>query len=483
MTTQLKMLLVSALFSLSLNLLFGQTFETTIGEPSKNEFAYDGKPLPVTKGFATVSNAPVFSPKNQWLFTRIDPYGHHTLNKVYGEIGDIKTNVLEGRAIERVFGDGKGIYQAGAKTYVQKPNAVLMLSDDNGTPIHAMQQISPVNLGEMATALESVSDGVIVAGNAQYNSLQVTNKRFFVARFKLTNNKLVQSWSYRYYDTDADPKKANFTIGKTCMGKSGDTPVVVVTGSYVKKGTSGTHSFVSCINAVDGTELWRRYIQSGFKVDEGADIIQDPATKNFMMIGYCTNTAGRKCLYVAYLKQDGTFLVGGSYSTVLGNSEIVGQDVALSNDGKSAVITGYVKLPDYNLKPKAIFVEIPFVPTPDLLPLANANYAKYYVASEPYTRGTSSIDRNEGANNTIGYFITTQSVAAVAIAPLYNIHVIDVDNTGETGLTGTCFIKRFELKPKKQGKPQKPSIGKEATKWDEIRVIEEIITLPEERCK
>ncbi|MBC7777939.1 MAG: hypothetical protein H7246_21070 [Phycisphaerae bacterium] len=483
MSTRLKMLFISTLFSFSLNLLFGQTFETTIGEPSKNEFAYDGKPLPVAKCFVTVSNAPIFSPKNQWLFTRIDPTGHHIVNKVYGESNNIQTKVLEGRAIERVFGDGKGVYQAGGRTHAQPVRAVLMFSDDTGTPIHAMQQYSPANVGEMATTLESVSDGVIVAGNAKYNSLQVTNNRFFVARFKLTNNKLVKTWSNRYFDGDVDSLKANFTVGKTCMGTSGNNPVIVITGSYVKKGTSGTHSFISCINANTGSELWRRYVQSGFKTDEGADIVQDPATKNFMMIGYCINTAGKRCLYVAYLNQSGTFLTGGSYSTVFGNSEIVGQDVTLSNDGKSAVITGYVKLPENNLKPNAFFVEIPFVPTPDLLPLANTNYAKFYTASEAYTRGTSSIDRNEGANDTKGYFITTQSVAPNAAAPIYNIHVIDVENDGETHLGPPCFVKKFELKPQKSGKEKKPFIKKEATNWDDIKVIEKVITLPEERCQ
>lgn len=476
MLNLLKIQLTGSLLCLSLQVLMAQTFENSIGNSAKNEYTYDGKPLSIPKGFATISNSPVFSNTNQWLFTRLSTNGNPTLNKVYGESNDIVKNHLEGRAIERATRDSKLVYQAGARTHAQPVRAVLMLSNDNGTPLHALQQYSPDNSGEMATALESTSDGVIVAGNAQYKKLQTNNRRFFAARFKVSNNKLTKIWSFRYFDTDST--KANFTIGKTCLGSTANgVPVLLITGSYLK---NERHSFVSCINVNNGVEMWRTYVESGFRTDEGADIIQDPATRNFMMVGYCINTAGKRCLYVAFLNQAGTYLTSASYATVFDNSEIVGQDVTLSNNQKNGVITGFVRLPENNLQPKAFFVEIPLALLPGGVP-ANPTQIKYYSASEPFMKVTSSIDRNDNANNTRGYFIATQSTVSNGRSINYDIHVIDVENDGETRLQ-SCPVKRFELRPERRGRGKKANMGKEPTKWGDIQIIEKTINLPVKRC-
>ena len=142
------------------NVSKGQTFENSIGIDTLNETAFDGKPL--SKGYGVIYNhkSASLAPLSLMHYTMIDANGDWVLTKQYVDPTS-KAIRYEGRAIESGEDEnGKPVvYMAGNRKATNSANAIVLVAQEDGTPLVAHQQFSSKNLFEIATTLESIKGG------------------------------------------------------------------------------------------------------------------------------------------------------------------------------------------------------------------------------------------------------------------------------------------------------------------------------------
>ncbi|MBK8703289.1 MAG: hypothetical protein IPN33_06460 [Saprospiraceae bacterium] len=441
-------------------------------------------------------------------FSRFQNNGAWELSKVYA--ADSKwMKKLEGRAIERGMTTKQKnlVYIAGGIREMTYSKAFLMIANEDGKPISSWQHIVNGAKESMASSLENIFPpqampdhfdftleqikygSVIVAGNVIGNFRDKGPKeQFFVARLNAKpRGKLV--WSFRYFD--ASSARTNLHVNKTCLGElpkerrvgeqiAGNRKVVAITG-YQKSGEM-RQLFVSCIDLINGTELWRQVVLPEVPaMTEGFDIVQDPETKNFLAVGYYYRSNGYKQLYVAVFDHKGSHL-GSTRYELAGNipGDIVAKDVICSIDKKSAVISGYINSAELNDNSKTFALELPFNPM-----TASPLWAKYYERSRPDPTATESIElSNDAEGEKTGYFITSQAYKPGIQPETYGIHIINTDRTGETLMSDPqCAVFPFKLNQGRGDKAMPLEKKQEKTSWNSFKVYHKEVTLIEQPCR
>lgn len=448
-----------------------QTFENTLGDPQVGELAWDGRSTS-GNGYAAVSTRS--TNVAQWLqLTRIDNNGRFLFNKFYQENQEAKN--LSGRALElaRQVSGEPVFYMAGAR--LNNKEAAVWVTKFDGTPLHALHQINSNSsrTTETCTALELVEKGAATIGNSTRLINSSRRNHFFAARFDNTPM-LNPLWSFHYFA----PENSGLTYyaGKSCTGTiklpTGEKrEVLVLTGYYIRKGSSN-HAFVSCIDLQNGAEIWRKGIYSGLSKDEGMDVIQDPKTGNFTVVGYAQQTGLRKQMFVMQITEMGNFVGGAHYAFGQGKViDLIARDVTLSAKPDHMVIAGYM-LDSLSGVPRAFALELPFAVA------SNPTWAKFYTNSQPSSSATESIERMTEDANTRGYYLVTQK----RNGRTNDIHVVGMDLNGETGLGG-CPVKVLKIKPKKSGDVITLKMAAAETKWERVPFEEVKTDLKEDPCK
>jgi hypothetical protein len=123
-------------------------------------------------------------------------------------------------------------------------------------------------LEECGVSLERQSNGDIIAVGTSAN-YETGNNRFIVARLR-PNGTLV--WCNRYGSVQG----LQFYPNESCNGLRNGMPVIAVVGQVLENGQG--HTFLSCIRADNGLELWRRRYDSNGYHDDGNDVVPHPLT-------------------------------------------------------------------------------------------------------------------------------------------------------------------------------------------------------------
>lgn len=230
-------------------------------------------------------------------------------------------------------------------------------------------------LEECGVSLERQGNGdiIVVGTSANYST---GNNRFIAARLSLYGE---IRWCYRYGSVQG----LQFYPNESCNGLRNSVPVVAIVGHVHENGQG--HTFVSCIQAGSGLEVWRRrYDSNGFH-DDGNDIVQNPANQRFRVVGQIDSLGGSSGMWVFNANVlNGTLIDGSAYRFAGGS--LVATDVTLGFPTSSAMIVG--RRDSASVGPLAFAMRLPFAA--GAIPVWSYNYGY----SSPNVLGDDAVDRS-----------------------------------------------------------------------------------------
>ena len=277
-------------------------------------------------------------------------------------------------------------------------------------------QANPNYFSGEGFSLELQTNGDVIAIGT-YGSFVPGNYQSGIMAGRFTSNGNL-SWGYRYRFNGGQIYHVNGSCNGTATFFT-TIPTVAITGRVEYIDNSRTLAF--CINANTGEELFRRQINSANDSDEGHDILQDPVSKNFMIVGQTRTSSTKTSLWVVNINSVSGFpaTTGGTvYATPGSTTNLIARSVCLSVSDNSAIIGGYNN--GYGC-----IIKLPFTDN------AAFSWARQYPASGgTFNLKSGDIARVEAIGATTrGYLLTTD-----VIYSLYNAsHAVYVSETGGNG--------------------------------------------------
>ncbi len=441
-----------------------QLFETTLGIAATQEEAQDSKPINGGK-YIVLANTQSFGPANMISLTRLTATGVQEFTVTLNDPNNPNVPYF-GTAIELDFNAANahtGYFISGYRK-VGATNQIILIRTGLNGDLTWLKVLPPaISHDERSVSVERQANGdVTVVGNARNTSNGVNS--FVVARFSSAG---AQIYSFRYVTGSTGAPGTGFEALEACNGFRANIPVVAVTGR-----TNG-HTFLSVINAANGTELWRRVYNSGMDRDEGTDVVYKAANgaaepAAFMIVGL----AGVQHTSMWVVRVDPIAGVSNSkiYTPGINYSAFFATAVTLDITGAKAAIAGRLVTTTLPASLNATFAMVlPFYGTE--LP----DWTRYYEGSNPAGPGKESISRITSGGYLIG------SGARLSGAPASDIHAIRVNATGENGPHGCDVVK---LTPTRvlAGTSQTVSFAKTANAWTNYVVTRTQRTYKQESC-
>ncbi len=231
---------------------------------------------------------------------------------------------------------------------------------------------------------------------------------FWVSKFR-ANNMGIQ-WSNRYFlmgDHWDDRVVAHGTcLGAYRVGNQSPRPGLAVTGSYGPNNSSSLrHAFISMIDRSTGNEIWRTPCPSELNFDEGLDIVYDPSSRRYFMVGYARDDNNGIRMYTATVRDDGVFLGSSLHTPGPAGAfrNMIARSVCLSLNQGHAVVTGYVHVLE-----QGVPVAKTFAAEMTIQPNSNAVWVRCYlesIADDNTGRSSEAIQAIQGDALTAGYLI------------------------------------------------------------------------------
>ncbi len=408
--------------------VLAQQFENTFGSLANHEEPQDGKPIPNSQ-YIVLSNSLSYGPASRIVLTRLNSTGSVALFATINELGS-PTTAYYGNSIDlelNAAGVHTGYLIAGSRSTANGRQALLIRTNTSGTVTwtKALPNFDASgNLDERGVSVERQPNGDVILTTSGYNAV-VGNYRFSVSRF---NSVGTQLWSNRYY---ANTSGQSFEATEACNAIRSGAETIVVTGRFWVADNSNPHSFLSCINAGTGVEIWRRSYDSGFTADAGLDVVYKPANGGsepaaLMAVGRAGLQA--TTLWVIRANPLNGIASTKTYAPNVFFSGFSGVAVNLDVTGTRAAITGsIVYQPNLGTYLSGTYVmAMPFYGTE--LP----DWAYYYASSSPQFTETHSIAQITGA--LAGYFVTCGS--RITGSAFNDVHSIRINSLGSTGGSG-----------------------------------------------
>jgi len=228
------------------------------------------------------------------------------------------------------------------------------------------------------------------------------------------------------------------------------------------------HTYLSCIKASTGVEIWRRQYFSRHDHDDGTDVVQNPGDYRFMVVGHAEDLLGSGTLMWVFNTNDnnGILANGATYSVPAPYRSLFARDVCLSPDVKSGTITGFITsdTPAGISETKTFIMKLPFAPA--ALPV----FSHYFTASDPqpFLLSDEAIETIGGPNP--GYVLGTEAKLPGAGPFDYDVHALQLDVNGLHKFTDDCPVVRFPPRPQEEGKSA--NLRREQTKsaWHNLIV-------------
>ncbi|MFN0037184.1 MAG: T9SS type A sorting domain-containing protein [Saprospiraceae bacterium] len=433
MKHSLSLRLLAAFFCASLfsNLLIAQQFENTFGSLANHEEPQDGKPIPNGR-YIVLSNTLSYGPASRILLTRLNANGTVNMNVTIHDAENLPTAYF-GAAIDldyNALGTHTGYFIAGSRSTANGRQAILIRTNTSGTVTWVKVLPNTENglsLDERGVSVERQPNGEVILTASGF-SVPANNHRFSVSRFNGTTG--AQLWSNRYYGTTTGQ---NFEATEACNAIRSGVEVIAVTGRYRATGVANHHTFLSCINATTGVEIWRRSYDAGQNGDEGLDVVYKPANGSeaaaLMVVGW--TGPSHPSLWVVRANPLNGIASSKIYSPNVFYFAFVGRAIGLDATGTRAAITGniaYQSSPGNTLSGTFAMV-LPFYGTE--LP----DWTYYYSSSDPQFTEPHSISRITGAAG--GYFVTCGT--RLTGSAFNDAHAIRVNSLGSNGSMG-CEI-------------------------------------------
>lgn len=462
-------LLLALCLCASFNPASAQMFENTfVGSPSTGETAQDSKPLPDGR-YATLSNTRMYAHPNgsQIMLTILNTDGSVAMNVAIKEPVSY-INHYFGTALEvdlDALGKHIGFYIAGYRQIGTDEQAILIRTDAKGSVLWTKvlpNNVAGLELQGRAVSVERQSDGDVIVTGTHPSQSTYQKYYFFAARFRSSG---ATEWSNRYH---SETYNHSFEAVEACNGERSGDAVIAVTGRMRTSGSEGHRTFLSCIDAVTGAEIWRRSYASSADRDSGNDVVYksagpagsgEPAA--FMVVGA---TGGiHSLLWVIRANPLNGLSSSKVYAPIIPNSITFGfhgTAVSLDLTGTKAAITGPLLFDPANsgFESGTFAMVLPFYGTemPD--------WTRYYYSSSPQQFGQNSISYVKDATDP-GYLI-----GCGVTSPFSNtgaVHAIRTDASGGTGLKG-CNTLRLEVNRRVEGNQVWRPFVQYSTAWTSI---------------
>jgi hypothetical protein len=446
-----------------------QLFENSFaGVPSIGETAQDSKVLPDNR-YATLSNTRQYAHPNgsQIMLTILDNNGSVALNVAIKEQVSY-INEYFGAALEpdlSATGQLTGFFIAGHRKVGQREQAILIRTDEKG--VVTWTKVLPNNVGGLdldgrAVSVERQANGDVIVTGAHPRQSTYHQPYFFAARFN-SNGALL--WSNRYH---SDAPGYSFEATEACNGLRSGVSVIAVTGRMWTNGEQFHRTFLSCIDAATGTEIWRRSYASTASQDGGADVVYKPASANepaaFMVVG--ASGVQHPLLWVVRANPLNGLGNGRVYAPAIPNSltyGFAGTAVSLDVTGTKAAITG----PLYFAPLKGDFQNGTYALVLPFYGTEMPDWARFYHSSTPHSIAQHSISYVKGASP--GYLIGCGVESPFASQGA--VHAIRTNATGGVGLKG-CDVLSFEVNRTPGGEQVWRPFRQVLTAWTSIPLMQ-----------
>lgn len=444
-----------------------QLFETTLGIAATQEEVQDSKPINGGK-YIVLANTQSFGPANMISLTRLNALGLQEMTVTLNDQNNPNVPYF-GTAIELDMSAGgahTGYFISGFRKIGTVHQIILIRTDLNGNMTWLKILPAANSNDERSVSVERQANGdVTVVGNAKNTSNGVNS--FVVARFSSAG---AQIYSFRYVAGTANPVGTGFEALEACNGFRAGAPVVAVTGK------TNSHTFLSCIDAATGNELWRRIYNSGFNNDQGTDVVYKAANgaaepAAFMIVG----SAGIPHPQMWVVRADPATGISNSKMYLPGpgisSSGFTATAVTLDMTGTKAAIAGRL----IGQTSPTTFLNATFAMVLPFYGSELPDWTRYYEGSNPAGVGKESISRITSS----GYLIGCS--ARLGGAPASDIHAIRVNATGENGPQG-CDTEKLTPTKTTVGTSQVTSFAKTAAAWTNYIVAKKTFTYKQETC-
>ncbi|NOT38715.1 MAG: T9SS type A sorting domain-containing protein [Saprospiraceae bacterium] len=474
-----KIFFCVVLFSIVAHLLpnnCAAQFEVTIGTIFGSDETVDVKALPNGRHTAVLANSTSYG-SQKIVLAELDPIGNVLFYKTIYSTDSPESDVTAA-SLEldlNNFGEHIGYFITGYVGKLLGPaplRMILIRTDLNGLPswsrelISIYEPISNIPQNELGVSLERQSNNdIIVVGQSKY--------KFSVSRFSQSGNLI---WSYRYGSGDIV-----FVPYESCNGKRGGQHVIAIAG-FAHEIDMGTHSYVSCIRASNGLEFWRHRYYSGQFYDEANDIVQNPKSGQFMVVGRADEMGSTPTsMWVFNVNENnGTLAHGATYNLLPPYYKIWARDVCLSPDKNSGTITGYLNFttPAGDVEFKTYIMNIAFGP------ISFPIFSHYFTNTNPltsklYFAGDDAIESVISPDP--GYVLGTQSKLTGSALLDYDLHVLRLNDLGQTNSID-CPIVPFFPHFREAGNSQRLSREKTESFWKPISTSASDEIFNEEYC-
>ncbi|MBL7786710.1 MAG: PKD domain-containing protein [Chitinophagales bacterium] len=297
---------------------------------------------------------------------------------------------------------------------------VLYKVDNNGNVLWTRSNfVGGCTYDEIGVSVETAPNGdVFIVGNAR----NVSNNRSHVSVARLrSNGNLI--WQNRYLTSNTAsftyvPRQSITTNEAvvTTTGVSGDATGIAVTGEFrnTTVATSVLRGFVMRI-ASNGAEMWRvGHFLSGSTVSSGQDVIIDPVSRNFTVVGHVGTSTSFRTLFWQV-----TSLGGHVLSQIYNQPQQAvhyAQSIVPSRTVGNFAVAGAVTIPTASggVGTDTYLTELNATGTP--------LWFRYYTRTTPRYAATESV-----VASPTGYYITTNAASTNTNT---DGHVISTDALG-----------------------------------------------------
>lgn len=447
---------------------WAQQFETTLGIPATLDEAADSKPIDGGK-YILLGNTQSFGQAGKIVLTRLNGAGVQEFTAAIYDANN-QSVAYSGTAIEldrNNTGVHTGYFITGYRKNGNVNQVLLLRTDLNGAVSWVKYLPGSSQHDERGVSVERQSNGdVIVVGNSKNITSTANLNEFLVSRFSAAG---AQIWSHRY-GTGTGAGSAYCEALEACNGFGGNNlAVIAVTGK-----TSTNHTFLSCINAATGLEIWRKLYSSGLSADQGTDVVYKAANgatepAAFMVVG--SAGAPHPMMWVVRVNPNNGAGSSKYYAPGISASGFSATAVTLDPTGAKAAIAGRILAQGTagSLTNAVFAMVLPFYGTE--LP----EWTRYYTATSPAGTGKESISRISSG----GYFIGCGARLSGAVSS--DLHAIRTNNIGENGFQSCATVK---ITPTKTvaGTTQNIPFVKTANAWTSYILTRTPYTFLQESC-
>lgn len=413
-----------------------QEYEVTFGENFEggSEEIVDVKPLRHGNSIVLATRIYPSVPK-KILLTKRDTAGREIWVRVIDQVSLFTE--FEASSLELAFDPADpdnlaGYFITGTRNNLGDTRMIMLRTDTAGDLIWAkMMNNSPISSFQQhrGVSLERQPNGDVIAVGKSTNRSN-NHEEFTATRFNFGGTPL---WSYRY----SSPEDLDFYPAESCNGKLKNRGVMAVVGQVVGD-FQEYHTFLSCINVINGVELWRNWYDSEYPEDAGTGVTWSPVTGNFQVAGRVNDGAGRMIWVFNANPKKGALKESVIYSSQ--DHNIVANDICVGTNDTTTVVAGW--LDDHGIN-KTFAMNLPLLPG---FPI----WSYYYNATEsPGYDSDVTINRIKGIHN--AYLIGTSAFDAFFSVPDYHMHLLRVNKNGLHPQVIGCDEISFSLDTTEQG--------------------------------